>query len=119
LGANEYLLEEKFPYADCVAIGNGAILRSHRIDCSNLTDVFQLFAADNDGSKYSGGEAAAHGSCGYFCKTTNGNLDWAIMALESSPFVQVKFEKHLVTFISSSGERWTIKDDDITLLKVA
>ena len=77
---NELLNNGEFFYTDCIVIGQSEVVsykvenqkiivdRSICIDRSIITDIFQNFSINIDESCYIGGEAAAHGSCGFFYK---------------------------------------------------
>lgn len=76
----EILYRERFFCADCIAINQSDVIgykirngrpeidRLIHIKMDNLTDIFQNFSTDIAGSTYVGGEASAHGSCGFFTK---------------------------------------------------
>ncbi|WP_175722023.1 hypothetical protein [Burkholderia anthina] len=122
---HDILLAERFFCADCVVIGKSGVVgyrikdgqpemdRSIRVAEDDLTDVFQNFAVTVAGSIYVGGEASAHGSCGFFYKKTNDVLDWALMSLDSEPFVSLEKIRDGVAFVSSSGRKWVVRGDNI------
>jgi hypothetical protein len=121
---------ELFYCADCVlngqleVIGYRLIKGQPRIDRSiqvgrgDLTDVFLNFSVEIDRATYAGGEASAHGSCGFFYKKTAGRLIWAAMSMESSPFISVDIFCNRVAFLSSTGHKWVVNENDIFSLHV-
>ncbi|MCR4465338.1 hypothetical protein [Burkholderia sp. SCN-KJ] len=127
----DMLLGERFLYADCVVNGKYDVVgyrirdgqpemdRSIRVAEYDLTDVFKNFTADVAGSLYVGGEASAHGSCGFFYKITNDVLDWALMSLDSESFVSVEKIHGGVAFVSSAGRKWVVCGDNIENVKIA
>ncbi|WP_334002716.1 hypothetical protein [Burkholderia cepacia] len=127
----DMLLGERFFCADCIVNGKSDVIgyrikdgqpemdRSIRVAEDDLTDVFKNFATDIEGSLYVGGEASAHGSCGFFYKITNGVLDWALMSLDSEPFVSVEKIHGGVAFVSSADRKWVVCGDNIENVKIA
>lgn len=125
LDANDLIKNEEFFCADCVVIGSesvrGYTLENNKIkvdksiivDENDMTDIFQNFSVESNGVCYAGGEASAHGSCGFFFKRTGDRLDWALMSQESNPFVGVNIEHDRVSFVSTSGAKWVVHRDDI------
>lgn len=117
---------ENLFFTDWILIGSSKILGFHRvehrivvdelvtIDESDLSVIGYLFSVEIEGCNYSGGEAAEHGSYGFFLKKTGDVLDWALMSTESNPFCQVEVGSGIVRFLSTSGETWAVPDDDIT-----
>ncbi|NHZ32464.1 hypothetical protein [Massilia rubra] len=114
-----------FYYADCIATDSSRVM-GYRIDSdkielddsiivdeSELTSIFQNFSVEIGNSTYSGGEAAAHGSCGFFCKRIGGLLDWILVSTESNPFISVELHKECVRFRTSSGFIWVVPNDKI------
>jgi hypothetical protein len=91
---------------------------SARVDDGNLTDIYQNFSVDMADSTYVGGEASAHGSCGFFYKRTGNILNWALMSLDSNPFVSVEEIDNGVAFISNTGHRWIVHGDHIEDLRI-
>ena len=130
LDAADLIEREQFFYANCLVIGPAEILgselinnkiemdRAAQIDTSDLTEVFGNFQSEIDGAVYSGGEATAHGSCGFFCKKTEGRLDWALMSLDSEPFVDVECSGGDIRFLSGSGSVWVVEGGDITRIHI-
>lgn len=128
---HDILLREQFFCADCIVIGKSDVIgyrikdgqpevdRSIRIAEDDLTDVFQNFSVNIAGSVYVGGEASAHGSCGFFYKKTNDVLDWALMSLDSEPFVSLEKIHDGVAFVSSSGRKWLVCGNNIENVKIA
>lgn len=126
----KFIDQEELFHANCLVISNSRIATYEIVDGKleigpdldignlELTDIHQNFSREIEGSRYVGGEASAHGSCGFFYKKTGESLDWALMSLESDPFVDVELSPHGVTFTSSSGSRWAIADDDIASLRI-
>jgi hypothetical protein len=117
------LAREQFVCADCVwaagrfvafrVVGDAVVLdESIPLDRGDLTDVFTTFSHEADGAIYGGGEAAAHGSCGFFFKRTGARLDWALMSLASDPFVGVETAPGQVRFRSRCGDEWIVEHDD-------
>ena len=88
------------------------------VDESDLTFIFENFSVKIGDSTYSGGEAASHGSCGFFCKRTGGLLDWIVMSTESNPFTSVEVNEDSVRFGTSSGYIWTIPNDNIGAIHI-
>ncbi|WP_175857543.1 hypothetical protein [Burkholderia anthina] len=127
---HDILLGERFFCADCIVIGKCDVVgfrikdgqpevdRSIRVAEDDLTDVFQNFAVNIVGSVYVGGEASAHGACGFFYKTTNDVLDWALMSLDSEPFVSLEKIRDGVAFVSGSGRKWLVRGDNIENVKI-
>lgn len=120
------LLErEEFYYANCIVIGGlepvGYVIEGGRLrvagdiatDWDGLTGICETFSAQLGGSLYGGGEAFAHGSCGYFFKRSNGVLNWVVMSLDAGPFIGVVPCAGGVRFLASGGSRWTIIGDDV------
>lgn len=117
-------------YEDCVLVGTSKPIGFHRIDNrividelrtvdeSELTDIGYLFSGEIDGSAYAGGEGFSHGSYGFFLKKTDEVLNWALMSLESNPFIKVEIGSGSVRFLSTSGEAWVVPNDDITKVYV-
>jgi hypothetical protein len=128
---NDLIRQEEFFYADCIAIDHLRIVGYNIKDCeieidenipinrSDLTNIFQNFSVEVDGSNYVGGEASAHGSCGFFYKKTGDFLNWALMSLDSDPFISVEVCRGSVRFLSSSGVTWVVPDDDVTQVYLA
>jgi hypothetical protein len=121
----ELLCREQFFYADCIVAGQSDVI-GYRIsngkleadlcvciEKDDLTDIFQNFTTNIAGSTYVGGEASAHGSCGFFYKKTGDILNWALMSLDSEPFVSVEKIQDGIAFVSSSGHRWVVLGDNI------
>jgi hypothetical protein len=112
-------------YDDCILVGTSEPIGFHRIeerividemnivDELELTDIRYLFDEEIDGSAYAGGEGFSHGSYGFFLKSTGGVLNWAVMSLESNPFIKVEIGSGSVRFLSTSGEAWVVPNDDI------
>lgn len=125
MDVNDLVRQEEFFYADCIAIGHlqiaGYKIINNQIEIDNnifideidLTNIFQNFSIEIDGVNYVGGEASAHGSCGFFYKKTGNSLNWALMSLKSNPFIQVEICPERVRFFSSSGLIWVVPNDDI------
>lgn len=84
----------------------------------DTTDIFANFSIEIDGALYVGGEASAHGSCGFFYRMTGGRLDWALMSLESEPFVGVERCEGGVRFLAASGAAWIVRGDDVTRIQI-
>lgn len=125
MDANDLINNEQFFYADCVVIGP-ATIRGYTVENSKIkidesilinqndvTEIARIFAVESNDVCYAGGEAFAHGSFGFFFKTTQGNLDWALMSEQSNPFVSVEIEQDKVSFVSTSGAKWVVHHDDI------
>jgi hypothetical protein len=118
--------DEMFVFADCIMLSSLKIVRyttvgQHLvlgdellIDETDLTELMPHFSVDVGSSRYIGGEAAAHGSGGFFYKTTGQVLDWALMSEDSNPFVSVAVQGDSVRFLSSLGYTWVVPGDDIT-----
>lgn len=131
MDANDLIRAGEFIYGNFLVMGNSEFLgfnlnengidinENPNIDESRKTDIFENFSIEIGGSIYSGGEASAHGSCGFFYKKTGNNLDWFLMALESNPFIGVEKKENGVRFLSSSGFEWIIKNDNIVSVKIA
>lgn len=114
----------EFFFADCIAITGVGVFGYHLIDrklvldnglCvdpNDTTDIFESFALSIGGAVYAGGEAAAHGSCGYFSKWVGGALEWALMSLDSDPFVNVQQRGKTIAFVSSSGSVWLVTEGE-------
>jgi hypothetical protein len=121
--ANEMLAREQFVCADCVWIDGRLVAfrivddavvldASIPVDRDDLTHVFAKFFRQVDGATYGGGEASAHGSCGFFFKRTGQGLDWALMSLASDPFIGVQAAPGQLRFRSQSGDEWVVEHDD-------
>ena len=125
MDVNKLISEEKFFYADCVIIDDDSIIefkvKKGSIELLNglspseleTTDIFNRFILDYKGSTYCAGEAAAHGSCGFFYKKTGNILDWALVSTESEPFIEIIISNRLLNFRSQSGATWIVSNDDI------
>ncbi|MCY0911389.1 hypothetical protein [Massilia antarctica] len=115
----------EFFYADCIAINSSQIvgyeIKNHKIeidhqipvDISDLTDIFPNFSVEMGESTYVGGEAASHGSCGFFYKKTQDVLNWALISTESNPFINVEVHQESIRFLTSSGFTWIVPGDNI------
>lgn len=126
MNVNDALKDGSLFYEDCVLVGTSNPIGFHRIedrividelktvDGSELTDISYLFDEKIDGSTYAGGEGFSHGSYGFFLKKTDEVLNWALMSLESNPFIKVEIGSGSVRFLSTSGEAWVVPNDDIT-----
>jgi len=117
--ADEVLQSGRFVHADCMWVCDRFIayrLEQQAIvpepdivvDGQDLTDVFPLFTEQHGDVTYGGGEAAAHGSCGFFFRRSAAGLDWALMSLDSEPFVGVELERDRARFRSRSGVAWVV-----------
>jgi len=127
---DELLNNEEFFNVDCLVIGqsqpvaytvteNRIVVDSHAIcDETDLTSVFQKFAKTINGVTYAGGEAASHGSYGFFCRRTGKKLDWALMSTQSNPFVDVSVDEGDVRFVSSSGQVWIVENDRLSDVRI-
>ncbi|NHZ42968.1 hypothetical protein [Massilia aquatica] len=127
---NTLIDQEHFYYADCVATNSSRVMgykiRNDKVeiddaivvDESDLTLIFENFSVKIGNSTYSGGEAASHGSCGFFCKRTGGLLDWIVMSTESNPFTSVEVNEDGVRFRTSSGLIWTVPNDNIGAIHI-
>lgn len=126
LDVNNLLSQGNLIYDDCIIIGSSKVIGFSCdaskvvlgceicIDAADLSDIGYKFSFETNGSVYCGGESSDHGSYGFFLKKTNGSLDWALMALESNPFIRVEICIESVRFLSSAGFTWVVPDDDIT-----
>ena len=122
---------EEFYYSDCVIAGSSpvaayefcgdriSITEGNPVDEDDLTLIFQRFSIDVGNSSYVGGEASAHGSCGFFYKMTGDSLNYALMTLEQGPFVAVDLSDGVAVFLSEQGSRWIVRGDDIINVQVA
>ncbi|UOD30907.1 hypothetical protein INH39_04000 [Massilia violaceinigra] len=127
---NALIDQEHFYYADCMATNSSRVMgyriRNDKVeiddaivvDESDLTLIFENFSVKIGNSTYSGGEAASHGSCGFFCKRTGGLLDWIVMSTESNPFTSVEVNEDGVRFGTSSGLIWTVPNDNIGAIHI-
>jgi hypothetical protein len=125
------LYREQFFYADCIVTSQSDVIGykiingqpevdwSVRVEKDELTDIFQNFSTNIAGSTYVGGEASAHGSCGFFYKKTGDVLNWALMSLDSEPFVSVEEIQGGIAFISSAGHKWVVLGDNIEGVHIA
>lgn len=124
MDVNTLLCNENLFYANCIAtnalissfsvIENKILLDGDDVvDFSNLADICHIFLVEHDGSQYGGGEALNHGSYGFFYKKTGHVLDWALMSLESNPFVQVRICEKEARFSASSGLIWIVPSNEI------
>jgi len=128
--AQDWLRREEFCYSNCIVIGAGEPLAYALVEnklvvgddidaaAASLTYVFQNFSIEIDGATFRGGEAAAHSACGWFCQEVNGRLVWALMSLESGPFIGLEVGGDWLCFISASGSRWRVHAGDIRSLSV-
>ncbi|WP_152036636.1 hypothetical protein [Burkholderia pyrrocinia] len=121
---------EKFYCVDCIVVGQSSVFGYKIIsgqpkidgalhiksDC--LTNIFQNFSVDIAGATYVGGEVAAHGSCGFFYKRTGDVLNWALMSLDSEPFVLVEKIDGGVAFLSSVGRKWVVRGNDMENVRI-
>jgi hypothetical protein len=126
LVAEELIRRERLPYANCIAdeygrfvsfsiVDNRVVLNATEgVDMSDTTDVVSNFLINIDGSVYGGGEGSAHGSCGFFYKMTNEKIDWALMSLESNPFVNATQVGNDISFLSTSGLNWIVPNGKIS-----
>ncbi|MBW8724510.1 MAG: hypothetical protein JF625_05050 [Inquilinus limosus] len=130
MAADDLVRREELFYEDCVVLADSRII-GFRVsdgefvlgeelpeDALDTTDIFANFSIEIDGALYVGGEAAAHGSCGFFYKMTGGRLDWALMSLESEPFVGVERCDGGVRFLAASGAAWIVRGDDVTRIQI-
>lgn len=113
----ELLCRKQFFYTDCIVAGQSDVIGyrisngkleadwSVCIERDDLADIFHNSSTNIAGSTYVGGEASAHGSCGFF-KKTGDILNWALMSLDSEPFVSVEKIQDGIAFVSSAGHRW-------------
>jgi hypothetical protein len=125
------LYREQFFYADCIVTSQSDVIGykiingqpevdwSVRVEKDELTDIFQNFSTNIAGSTYVGGEASAHGSCGFFYKKTGDVLNWALMSLDSEPFVSFEEIQGGIAFISSAGHKWVVLGDNIEGVHIA
>ena len=116
----DILEKGEFFYADCIVTDQSEVLsymvmnsrietdRIAEIDINVTTSIFQNFSVSIEDSVYVGGEAAAHGSCGFFYKKTGDVLNWFLMSTESDPFVSVDIIGNDVVFLSESGCKWFV-----------
>jgi|GEM_PF-6326056 len=132
---NDLIRQEEFFYANCIV--RSGVLSAYRIegdriegdrivlddmidiDRTDITGIFQNFVVDVDGATYIGGEADAHGSCGFFLKRSGDKLDWLLMSRDSNPFVRVEMHHGDVSFVSSSGQVWRVGNDDISQVHIS
>lgn len=124
MDVNKLLNNEEFFDFDCIVrshsrpVAYTVVENRIQVDChaivdeTDLTSVFQNFSKVIDGVTYAGGEAASHGSYGFFYKRTGDTLDWALMSTDSNPFVDVSVDGNNVHFVSSSGQIWMVKIDN-------
>lgn len=96
-----------------VVEGRLQICRGVPVDETDLTSVFQNFAVDIEGATYLGGEISAHSSGGFFGKKIDGHVAWVVMSLEAGPFVGVERCDDELGFLTGTGCRWVVKDDDL------
>ena len=127
---SDLIRREQFFHSDCIAVNSFGIMGYKftngqfeiepdvSIDESDLTDILQNFSVEIDGASYVGGEASAHGSCGFFYKMTGDSLSWALMSLESNPFIGVEVHGGSARFLSSSGVTWVVPSDDLKMLYI-
>ncbi|OWJ61386.1 hypothetical protein [Inquilinus limosus] len=130
MAADDLVRREEFFYADCVltpdsriigfSVSDGAFVIGEDLSTDDLdtTDIFGNFRIEIDGALYVGGEASAHGSCGFFYKMTGGHVDWALISLESEPFVGVERCDGGVRFLAASGAAWIVRGDDVTRIHI-
>jgi len=117
--ADEMLHSGRFVHADCMWVRERFVAYRLEqqvivpepdavVDAEDLTDVFPLFTVHDGDATYGGGEAAAHGSCGFFFRRSASGLDWALMSLDSEPFVGVELERDRAIFRSRSAASWIV-----------
>lgn len=130
LDASELLRREEFVYANCFLVRNSTFV-SYRLDQdrvvidrvayfdpSNLTSVFNNFSCQIGDSTFAGGEAAGHGSGGYFYRKTGDRVAWVVMSIDSGPFVDVDVFGGDVVFLSAEGTRWIVRNGDVTSIYI-
>ena len=130
MDADALLDREEFIYADCIALDRSTLVaykvvgerlqvcRDVSIDESDLTSVFQNFSVEIEGATYAGGEVAAHSSGGFFFKKIGSHVAWAVMSLEAGAFVGVERCDDEIRFMTDTGCRWAVKDDDLANITI-
>ncbi|WP_443191651.1 hypothetical protein [Pseudomonas indica] len=130
MDANELLAQEQFFYANCIVVGGSSPIgyrleeskvvvdKDIEVDQSDLTSVFQNFSVQVGDATFAGGEAAAHGSCGYFYKQAGDRIVWILMTVDGGPFVEGEVFNGDVTFVTSDGARWIVSNDDVMSIRI-
>jgi hypothetical protein len=127
--ASELLRGETFVHADCpwlgdrfvpfhVAAGKVVVEEQGTVDVDDLTDAFTTFELHAGDATYGGGEASSHGSCGFFFKRRRDRIEWAVMSLESEPFIGAEMSSDTVSFRTQSGDTWVVHEDSPARIRI-